>query len=294
MAWRSENRLHLASDSRIKLGEEMYADVGIKVLALPVLITGTDPEPLVKFRGTYGFAYAGSFVNAGTFAELMAELLQNVQHVREDVPVSFISICDFLVDYCGRISTELTAYLAKNGRYEFVVAGLCPAEKRLRAASFQFNHDAGKATAWFKEVLEKDGDHILLGSGKAAASVLIRTVDLRGMLSVLDEVIDSGAIASVGGDIQYGSFKPGGDFGVSGVIRVTTERAEHEGHAYGPEEFRIFKYRGFKLYDNWDPMQQPLWVTPSFIELKVTSNSASKAAFRKFKGLPSEIEGQAE
>jgi hypothetical protein len=290
MAWRSENRLHLASDSRIKLGEEMYADVGIKVLA------GSDldgNDPLVKFRGTYGLAYAGSFVNAGTFAELIAELLQNVQHVREDVPLSFITICDFLVDYCGRISTEISAYLAKNGRYEFLIAGFCPAENRLRAASFQFSHDAGKATAWFKEVLEKEGDHLLLGSGKAAASDLIKTVDLRSMLSVLNEVIDSGTIASVGGDIQYGSFKPGGDFSISGVIRVTTETAEHDGHAYGPDEFRIFKYRGFELYDHWDPMQQPLWVTPSFIELPVPSNSASKAAFRKFKGLPPEIDGQA-
>ena len=116
IAWRGEERIHLASDSRIKFSETGFADIGVKVIALPVVVIDTDPEGTVIFRKTYGFSYAGSFVNAGTFAELIGELLQHVQVVGDHSALSFTTFCDFLVRYCSQISTEVCLHMFEHWR----------------------------------------------------------------------------------------------------------------------------------------------------------------------------------
>jgi len=292
MAWRSEGRVHLASDSRIKLGEARFADVGIKVIAVPVVVTDTggpeDNGPSIAFQQTYGLAYAGSLVNAGTFCELIGELLQHVQFVHREIPLTFVTICDFLVDYSSRISTEICAYMERRGRYEFFFTGKCPNSGRLHAAKFQFAYEGGDAMASYREILTEDQQFDAIGSGVNTARQRVQAVDMRSMLLVLNEVIESREIESVGGDLQYGSFTRDGHFNIYGIVRRTMERVVHDGRVYGPEEQRIYKYRGFQIYDNWNPLELPLWVTPSLVELHVLPNAESTAQFRKRHGLPPE------
>ena len=290
LAWRSSGRIHLASDSRIKLGEGKFADIGIKVIAIPVVVTdtgGPNGEPAsVIFRQTYGLTYAGSLVNAGTFCELIAELLQNVQFIHRNIPFEFRTICDFLEVYSSRVSTEICTFMERNGQYEFFIAGYCPAEKRSRCAKFEFTYQAGKALATYEEVLKDEGSSLAIGTGAEAARKRVKSVDTESMLLALNDVIDSGSVPSVGGDIQYGNFANSENFLVQGIVRKSIEQVEHEGRTYGPTVQTLYKYRGFQLYENWNPYDLPLWTTVGFIELNVPSNSASDAFFRRSLKLP--------
>lgn len=291
LAWKCDGRIHLASDSRIKFGENKYADVGLKVLTVPVRVTGTalgdDGGVKTLFEQVYGMVYAGSFVNAGTFCELIGELLRHVQYIDAgERPLSFELICSMLVGYCSHISTEVCKYMEKNGRYVFVFSGYCPHEKQLRAALFEFEHADGQAKANFKLVLKDEGEYVALGSGKEKFDDLHPAVQTQAMIHALDALIESRTVESVGGDIQYGSFHNDRNFGLSGLIRKTVECVQHNGVTYGPSEQRIFRYRGFQIYDGWRFDEMPLWITPNLLEIEFPPSKESTDYFRTKCGLP--------
>lgn len=283
LAWRSEGSIHLASDSRIKLGENLYSDIGIKVLSLPIMVVGTeldgDNNLRCLFQSRYGFCYAGSLVNASTLKELLEELLQGVQFVGTPESLSFDVICSTVAAYCSKISTELCSYLAEKGKYEFVLAGLCPQKEHLKAAQFSLMHQDGQASAKFNLILEEDGSFIAIGSGATSANKALKTVNVKAVLLTLNEIIDSQQVVSVGGDIQYGSFTKDGRFSVNGITRISMESALINGVQYGPAILRRHKYRGFPLYVDFNLENNPLWVSPGLIELEVPSNSESQDAF---------------
>jgi hypothetical protein len=176
--------------------------------------------------------------------------------------------------------------MEKSGRYAFIFAGHCPQTNRLRAALFEFEHADGRARAAFREILESDGEYVALGTGAENFHRKMTAVELRAMILAVDAVIDCGEVPSVGGDIQYGSFGGDANFGITGLIRKTIECVEHNGVTYGPEEQRIFRYRGFQIYDGWDPASLPLWITPSFLEVEFPATRESTEYFRKKRGLP--------
>jgi hypothetical protein len=106
------------------------------------------------------------------------------------------------------------------------------------------------------------------------------------MILALDAVIESRTVESVGGDIQYGSFHKDRNFRLSGLIRKTVEYVEHNGVPYGPAEQRIFRYRGFQIYDGWKFDEMPLWITPNLLEVEFPSSKESTDYFRAKCGLP--------
>lgn len=285
LAWRSEGRIHLASDSRISFSENQYSDIGIKVFSLPILVVGTeldeDDNLRQLFQSRYGFCYAGSLVNASTLKELLEELLQGVQFVGAPEKLSFEVICNTVAGYCSHISTELCRYLFEKGGYEFFFAGFCPQKNRLQAAQFSLMHQNGQATAKYNLILETDNRYIAIGSGAAAANEAIHKVNMRDMLLTLNEIIDNQQVKSVGGDIQYGTFDKNGHFSVSGIVRISIESALINGMQYGPATLRRHKYRGFQLYVDLNLEKNPLWFSPGFFELEVPSNEESHDAFMR-------------
>lgn len=283
--WRSDGRLHMASDSRMSFGEHGHADVGVKVMRLPIRVVGTeldDSDRLVMlFEGTYGFCYAGSLANAATFKLFIEDLLLDVQYVSTDVPLSFDELCRFLCHFCAKVSTEVIARLTEAGRYTFFVAGLCPQANRLRGARFHLTQADGKSRAVFEEVVTGYGQVVAVGTGAAQFEAAMggQAVTMRNVLLAINRVIDEAAVQTVGGDIQYGSFRPDGNFTVSGFTRISLEEADHEGRHFGPSQQRVFRYRGFDLYAGWDPVGDRFWPSPRIIELEVPSNEKSKSRF---------------
>lgn len=283
--WRSEGRLHLASDSRMSFGTAGTADVGIKVMRLHIRVLGTEPDEHGAlnqlFEANYGFCYAGSLANASTFKQLIEDLLLDVQYVNADVPLSFPEICSFLCRYCEKVSTEVVSRLAENGVYTFFIAGLCPFTKRLRGARFLLGQDAGQTVATFTEAAAEDGQYVPVGTGAEEFRRLFagQELTLKSALLTLNQVIDDGLVDTVGGDIQYGSFDKRGNFCVSGITRISVEETDDEGRHFGPSTERVFRYRGFELYANFNMPGDKFWPAPSFIELEVPSNLSSKGRF---------------
>lgn len=283
--WRSEGRIHMASDSRMSFGAHRHADVGVKVMRLPIRVVGTNLDDTghlaVLFERTYGFCYAGSLANAATFKQLVEDLLLNVQYLPVEPPLSFDELCGFLCHFCAKVSTEVVATLTENGRYTFCVAGQCPLNGRLRGARFYLSQADGQTHARFEEVALENGQYVVLGTGAAEFEALIagQQATMRGVLLALNRVIDDRTAPGVGGDIQYGTFNADANFSVSGITRVSTEEADDGGRHYGPSEHRIFRYRGFELYEGWRALGERFWPSPGFIELRVPSNENSKTRF---------------
>ena len=283
--WRSEGRLHLASDSRISFGTAGSADVGVKVMRLPIRVLGTEVDDAGKlnvlFDRTYGFCYAGNLANAVTFKLLVEDLLVDVQYPPASVPLSFNELCNFLCRFCAKVSTEIVSRLAEQGGYTFLVAGWCPLKETLRGARFQLAQDAGKTVATFEEVVQSEGEYVAVGAGDAEFDTLFagQEVKMRTVLLTLNKVIDEGKVASVGGDIQYGSFQKDGDFTVFGLSRISVEHVVDDGKQDCPIELCVMRYRGFELYADWNGTGDNLWSSPGFIELQVPSNNESKERF---------------
>lgn len=283
--WRSEGRLHLASDSRMSFGAAGATDIGVKVMRLPISISGcdTDENGVLNtiFAAAYGFAYAGSLSNAATFKQFIEDILLDVQYVEVFTPLSFDLICKFLCRYSERISTEVVSRLAEHGQYTFLLAGICPLTKRLRGARFTLAQDAGRSVASFQEVAQEDGQYDAAGTGKTEFEKHItgQSVSVQTVLLALNKVIDEGVVASVGGDIQYGSFQKNGDFKVSGIVRISVEEADDGERHFGPSTERVFKYRGFEIYAGWTMDGDKFWPSPGFIELEVPSNKDSKERY---------------
>lgn len=285
LLWRSEGRLHLASDSRMSFGAAGSTDIGVKVMRLPVRILGCDPDDKgalnILFAQTYGFAYAGSLSNAATFKQFIEDILLDVQYVDMGTPLSFELICDFLCHFSERISTEVVSRLAEHGQYTFLIAGYCPLAQRLRGARFTLAQDAGRSVASFEEVAQEDGQYVAVGNGATEFKKHIagQEVSWRSVLLTLNKVIDEGVVDSVGGDLQYGSFGKNRNFTVSGITRISQEEADDGDLHYGPAEERVFKYRGFEIYAGWSMPGDKFWPSPGFIELEVPSNNDSKQRF---------------
>lgn len=271
----------MASDSRIKFANS-FADVGVKVMRLPIHAYGTGGGGVTLntlLRKHYGFCYSGSLANAATFKALIEDLLDGVQFVGDEHELSFDNICEFVRHYCNRISTEMCACMFENGQYGFFLAGYCPLQSRLRAAVFTFQQDNGESVAQYTEVVKDEGSYEAIGTGADEARRLVTCISFKEMLLLLNRVIDEGHVPSVGGDIQYGSFGETGDFSVYGVIRISQEHVDDGERKYGPSELRMFKYRGFQLYEDWKFQIDKFWPSPGFIELKVPSNEGSQAYF---------------
>lgn len=285
LLWRSEGRLHLASDSRMSFGAAGSTDIGVKVMRLPVRILGCDLDNVGElntlFAQTYGFAYAGNLSNAATFKQFIEDILLDVQYVDTATPLSFEAICDFLCHFSERISTEVVSRLAQNGQYTFLLAGYCPLAQRLRGARFTLTQDAGRGVASYEEVAKEDGQYVAVGSGATEFEKIIagQEVSWRSVLLTLNKVIDEGVIDSVGGDLQYGSFGKNLNFSVFGITRISQEEADDRDLHYGPAEARVLKYRGFEIYAGWSMPGDKFWPSPGFIELDVPSNNDSKQRF---------------
>lgn len=207
IAWRQQHAIHLASDSRLTIAENSYADVGIKVLPLPyrILEPGTGDNSLsrqVAFQGELGLCFAGSAVNSLMIKESVATLLLDLQYAPGYTDVSLKSISAFIFSAYKLISKQICeTAIGSKGVADFIICGQCPSTSTLRA--FKFSTDINN-THSLSEVLVTS-KHEFLGSGSAHVDTkteLVRNVEY---LSLLRDVINDSSVPSVGGNIQYGT-----------------------------------------------------------------------------------------
>jgi hypothetical protein len=207
IVWRDGSNIKFVSDSRLSFGVRT-SDCGIKVVRIPFNIYGpdgpSDGTPPISC-GDLGMAFAGYAVGALMVKEALAEVLFSMQAAPDDgVDYGMDGIADFVFRAYKAISRDLCATISEQGCTCIVFAGFCAKQQKLRA--FRMETDAGNVTRT-SEVLTKDGDMEIFGSGKPAAELLMpEEARERDIIDALQRVIDDSFVPDVGGNIQYGSF----------------------------------------------------------------------------------------
>ena len=222
MAWRQQGAVHFASDSRLTVAKNSYADVGIKVLSLPFTVflpphSGSALPQEIAFSGQLGMCFAGSAVNSLTIKESVVEILKQLQHAPGYADTSMAGLANFVFTVYKMVSrTVCQTALGENGRASILIGGMCQELGYVRV--FHLSTDNSNIHG-IKEVLT-DKAHEFIGTGKEAAeNDLPQAANDGDYLNVLKSVIDDAAIPSVGGQIQYGRFKDS-QFVVYGLIEL--------------------------------------------------------------------------
>jgi len=222
IAWKNNGIVHFASDSRLTIAKNSFADVGVKVLSIPYHILHPAEEKCgnnrsVAFEGELGMCFAGSAVNSLTIKESLVEVLKTLQHVPGHTDTSMASLAKFIFTTYRVISQRVCeTSIGRNGTASIMIGGLCPIEKSVRV--FLFSTDAQNNHSC-KEILT-DANHEFLGSGKDVAERNLpqNPTDIDYM-NILKLVIDEPSVESVGGNVQYGEFK-NDQFVVYGIMEL--------------------------------------------------------------------------
>jgi len=231
IAWKNQGVVRFASDSRLKFGNDSYADVGVKVLSLPYRVlspVATDGLREVDFTGELGMCFAGSAVNSLTIKESIVEILKNLQYAPGYTDISMESIAEFIFTTYKLISRRVCETdLAHNGRADIIIGGLCPAMDVVRV--FHFSTDSQNNHSKI-EILTQDNSEQFLGTGKISAeNDLPKNPSNIDYLNILESIIDDTSIDSVGGNIQYGEFR-GNQFVVFGVLKFSKPEFDIKAH----------------------------------------------------------------
>ena len=124
IAWRDNQAVHFSSDSRISFGGSLPADIGAKVVAVPLKVFSEfsqkrRSEQLV-YDHTIGLCFDGSLVNAYTVKESLYAVFQRVETVNHTF--SFEKICDLIRYVFEHTSQDVCKSLSKKG-YEMLGSG---------------------------------------------------------------------------------------------------------------------------------------------------------------------------
>lgn len=219
VVWRENDGVHFASDSRLTLAPNSYADVGIKVLSLPYRIYSPRDSTgarTLDVSGELGMCFAGSVVSSLFVKESIAEVLKELQHAPGYTNVSMDGLAKLVFTAYRLISTEVCrTAIGSKGRAAIVIAGWCVEKKCVRTFLLETSNDNKHS---YTEILTAPNQYRFIGSGMSKAiSLLPPSPSSTNYLKALKEVIDDTTEDSVGGSIQYGRFD-GREFKISGIV----------------------------------------------------------------------------
>lgn len=220
IVWRDRSsNIHFFSDSRVNLGTAS-SDFGIKVVRIPFNIYGPNDEhnqaPLITC-GDIGMTFAGATVLPLMVREALAEILFRVQAMPGYSQYDMDAISDLLFNSFDLIARDADLVTNSNIDACIVFAGYCTTNQTYRAFLMDVTRQSRPAK---REILTAPLDIEIVGTGKAAASTLIRASATQSQIvNALQAVIDDPSVPTVGGNIQYGRFR-GSNFQPFGIIKT--------------------------------------------------------------------------
>ncbi len=220
MAWKNNETVHFASDSRLTVIQSSFADVVIKISTLPITIydpaqENSNAPRTVAHNAVLGMCFAGSAVNSLTIKESITEILKSLQHVPGHTDISMDGIASFVFKVYQMISEEVCKTdLGTTGIASILIGGNCTKKKAVRV--FHLSTDPNFYYT-ITEVLT-DRNHFFVGSGvRQAEDDLPQNPTIIDYLNILKSIINDDKFPTVGGNIQYGCFK-GSGFVVYGLV----------------------------------------------------------------------------
>jgi hypothetical protein len=249
IAWKNGNNINFSSDSRLSDTGNGKADIGIKVMDIPVKVqmpvqseTGIEST---AYDYHIGLCYCGDTIVAHIIKETVTEVLQRLQYIPGHTDFSMNGICKLISRFVEDTADKLQAGMGWNDiDVDFLIGGFCPSNKCVKVYKISLSNNKNAYRAIVDEVLKKNNDLIVLGSGTTKANEIIAKKNINPgnkLLKVLRDVCKDNSVPSVGGNIQYGHFV-NGSFEIKGV-------ADYEIDANSDLEY-IYTYRGTVLYKN--------------------------------------------
>ncbi|MBB3836835.1 hypothetical protein FHS57_000817 [Runella defluvii] len=264
IAWKNGNNIRFSSDSRFSIDDDHYADIGIKVMQIPVIIKNPTPVETgieeIIYNHKLGMCYCRDTTNAFLIKETIAEVLQNLQLLPGYTDFSLRGICNVIVKFLENTSDHLRDGMDWDPDVEFLIGGYCPENLRVMVYKFQLVDYGDHFETMCDEVLEDDNDMIIMGSGTDKAEELITAGNIQPgnkLLKVLRDVCNDDSVPSVGGHIQYGQFD-NNDFRILGVndYKILPD---------GQIEY-IYAYRGTVFYkDKFEANENDYHIATNFI-----------------------------
>lgn len=228
VAWKFQNKVCLATDSCITIGDTHDKFGGIKVLSIPVKIIGAidaqNGSHTVYYEHSIGMCFAGSFWSSYIAKELLCEVFSNLQIIDSSDEISFERIAKFGFRFYENSFERLRNTIKAGFDADFIIAGFCQSAQRVRA--FLFYTDTVEERPALKEILHGNQDHeyYAIGSGADKFKNLYEGDLSKGEVRVhfqipkrIKTVIDDKSIPSVDGVVQYGDFNTNNDFILYGV-----------------------------------------------------------------------------
>lgn len=226
VAWNNDNNIHFASDSRISSGDK-FSDYGIKIIPVPIKIfaptSSKTGETKIAFEKTYGMCLEGSFTGAYVVREFLFITLQRLQYAPGWIEVSFNQICKIVNKFYVHLAQKIKHDLDYDHSINFLFAGYCPIEKKLKIAKFFIELGENIENYIPKyEVFSSNNFMKSIGSGeekfKEYFNNIKETTDINfKVLQAIKQTIDKGNVGSVGGNIQYGRFNNRFEFTTFGI-----------------------------------------------------------------------------
>lgn len=265
IAWKNGDFIRFASDSRISLDDDdHYADIGIKIMEIPVRIKNPIPSETgieeIIYEHKLGMCYSGDTTNAFLIKETVAEVLQRLQLRPGYTDFSLKGICKVITKFLENISDQLKQGIDWDSDVEFIIGGFCPDKQKVLVFKFELVDYGDHYETICDEVLEDDNDLMLMGSGSEKAEELITVKNIKpgnNLLKVLRDVCKDTSVPSVGGYLQYGQFN-NNDFRILGI-------SDYKVDQNGDIEY-IFAYRGTVLYkDKFEASEYDYHIATDFI-----------------------------
>lgn len=209
--------LWVVADSRISSAGSVVTDAGAKIFALPVVCRMPGPSGFfteVCYSHSYGYCFAGStLLGQNTYLEMLP-LLGNLIVNRSNSP-SFKEVSAYVFGYLRNAYDEYKQIAGPASMFEVALFGYCTRESKLFASKYYPELVDGIYQLTRLDIdLSSSGTFLYLGDHRESMSAEIRAAvsqtgeqppDFQRMPRYkLQEIIEAGAYASIGGDIQLG------------------------------------------------------------------------------------------
>lgn len=246
IAWKNGNNISFSSDSRLSADDTHHADIGIKVMDVPVRIIGPTSETgeeEVVYDHKLGLCYCGDTIAAMTIKETIAEALLRLQAAPGYTDYSLNGICKTVAKFVENTVDELRNGAGLNDpTADFLLGGFCPENEKVMIYKFEILDRGTHFEAVWHEVLTNENAMEIMGSGRRCAQELIAAREIspgNNLLKVLRDVCKDNNVPSVGGNLQYGHFV-NNNFEIKGIEDYAIDGDDNLEY--------IYAYRGTKLY----------------------------------------------
>ena len=213
--WCAEERLWMASDSRLSGGGGSLIDEAVKIFELPVVCRAPSEQSGffedIYFATRLGLGCAGHSLIYQQVQATLLPLLGNLIGRRGAIP-AMVDIASFV----GEVGTQYVRSLGRRrpedaDRVKMLLVGWCPIERRL--AAYEVRPEIVGSMMSFKVLSLDLSDVHFVGDACAQAQVLYKGISAadqsgaprsRAPLNVIRQLIDDATTPTIGGDVQVG------------------------------------------------------------------------------------------